>query len=372
MKRTLAIALILVLSLGLLVGCGSSTDAEKLDEILTAVQDLRNTVEALSLSTDAAPAESESADTAEGPAEPAADADPGFTASEVHIAIQPSAAFIPLYIAREEGWIEEALAEYGVDVTWNDFESGPPMNESLASGDSDFGVIGDVPTVSAIAAGQQNEVIAIAAQAADSYAVLVAADSDIATAADLEGKRIATVIGSTGHNLTQKFLGTAGLSIDDVELINISAGDAATVLANHEVDAVSIWEPSVTRLVDNGVAKIIGEGSDCGLAGTNTIVARKAFASENPLITSVILEQYARAASAIDTLDDDTWAKVAEDLSLDVDQVKSILPKYNFSVVIEQEDIDALNDTIAFLVGIDAISEAYDIADYANSSYYAN
>ena len=30
------------------------------------------------------------------------------------------------------------------------------------------------------------------------------------------------------------------------------------------------------------------------------------------------------------------------------------------------------SDTIAFLVGIDAISEAYDIGDYANGSYYAN
>ena len=327
MKRILSLFVILVLSLGLLAGCGGSA--------------------------------------------PASDGSGGNAAAEVHIAIQPSAAFIPLYIAREKGWIEEALAEDGVEVTWNDFESGPPMNESMASGDSDFGVIGDVPTVSAIAAGQQNEVVAIAAQAADSYAVLVAADSDITSAAELEGRRVATVVGSTGHNLTQKFLGTAGLSIDDIELVNISAGDAATVLANHEVDAVSIWEPNVTRLVDSGVAKIIAEGTDVGLAGTNTIVARKAFAEANPEIVSVVLEQYARAAAAIDTLDEETWAKVAEDLSLDVEQVKSILPKYNFSVVITQEDIDALNDTIAFLVGIDAITEAYDIGDYCNGTYYA-
>ena len=30
---------------------------------------------------------------------------------EIHIAIQPSAAFVPLYIAKEKGWIEEALKE---------------------------------------------------------------------------------------------------------------------------------------------------------------------------------------------------------------------------------------------------------------------
>ena len=55
----------------------------------------------------------------------------------VNIAIQPSAAFIPIYIVKEKGWLEEALAEQGVEVTWNSFESGPPMNESLAAGSSD-------------------------------------------------------------------------------------------------------------------------------------------------------------------------------------------------------------------------------------------
>lgn len=314
--------------------------------------------------------EKEAATSEESTVEVAAeDSAAGYTATEVHIAIQPSAAFIPLYVAREKGYIEEALAEYGVEVVWNDFESGPPMNESLASGDSDFGVIGDVPTVSAIAAGQENEVVAIAAQAADSYAVLVAADSDIETASDLKGKKIATVIGSTGHNLTQKFLNEEGLTIDDIELVNISAGDAATVLANGDVDAVAIWEPTVTRLVDNGTAKIIAEGSDVGLAGTNTIVARKAFTQDNPLIVEIVLEQYARAAAELDDLDEETLQKVAEDLSLEPEQVVAILPKYVYSVIPQQEDIDALNDTISFLVGIDAISESYDIGDYVNSSY---
>ncbi len=356
MKKRLLSSILAIGTAVLLTTCGTTTGEVK-QEIKEETAALEETLES----------KEEISSAAENQAEP------GYTASEFHIAIQPSAAFIPLYIAREKGWIEEALSEYGVEVTWNDFESGPPMNESLAAGLSDIGVIGDVPTVSAIAAGQKNEVFAISAQAADSYAVLVSPDSDIQTAADLKGKKVATVVGSTGHNLVQKFLKTADLSIDDLadgEVVNISAGDAAAVLSNGEVDAVAIWEPSVTRLVDSGVARIIGEGSDCGLAGTNTIVARKEFSEANPAIISVLLEQYARAASEIPTLDDETWEKVAEDLSLEPAQVKAILPKYNFSVEITQEDIDSLNDTIDFLVGIERIEEAYDIGEYANSSYY--
>ena len=49
----------------------------------------------------------------------------------VRIAIQPSAAFMPLYIARYAGFIDEALAQKNASVIWQDFESGPPIQDSL-------------------------------------------------------------------------------------------------------------------------------------------------------------------------------------------------------------------------------------------------
>ncbi len=291
------------------------------------------------------------------------------SASTVNIAIQPSAAFVPLFIAKEKGWIEEALKDKGVEVVWNSFESGPPMNESLASGSSDIGVIGDVPTVSAIAAGQDNLVVATTAKAADSYAVLVAPDSTIASAKDLVGKKIGTVIGSTAHNLLRKYFASENLSLDDTELVNIAAGDAATVLSQGEVDAVAIWEPNVTRLTENNTAKIIVEGSEVGLAGTNTMVARKEFAEANPEVLNVILEQYARGAKELETLDEDTLAKVAEYLSLEPEQLKTVVKKFPYTVIPDQDDIDSLNDTIAFLVEIGQITEAYDITDRVVTTY---
>ncbi|MBR1697774.1 MAG: ABC transporter substrate-binding protein, partial [Anaerovibrio sp.] len=112
----------------------------------------------------------------------------GDKAKTVNIAIQPSAAFIPLFVAKEKGWIEEDLKAQGVTVKWNNFESGPPMNESLASGSSDLGVIGDVPIVSAIAAGQKNELVAITCEGPASYAVLAGKNNQLTNPADFKGK----------------------------------------------------------------------------------------------------------------------------------------------------------------------------------------
>lgn len=290
--------------------------------------------------------------------------------NEVHIAIQPSAAFVPLYIAKEKGWIEEALEPYGVSVVWNEFESGPPMNDSLLAEDSDIGVIGDVPVVTVCAPGNDVKLIAIAAQAADSYAMLVPGDSDIQTAADLEGKRVATTFGSTGHNMVEKFLNTVGLTINDINLVNIAAGDAQFALTGGEADAVSIWEPNVTRLCDGIGTRIIGEGSDCGLAGTNGIVARTEYAEANPEVVSAILDQYARAAEQLPSMDEETMKAVAKELSVEPEQMQTIIPKFHYTVEITPEDLASLNDTIAFLNNNQILRTSYDITEQADGSYY--
>ncbi len=292
------------------------------------------------------------------------------TSDTVRIAIQPSAAFIPLYIAKEKGWIEEALAPYGVSVVWNTFESGPPMNDSLLSEDSDIGVIGDVPVVTVCAPGNDVTLIAIAAQAADSYAILIPADSPIQSAADLQGKNVATTFGSTGHNMVEKYLNTAGLSISDINLVNITAGDAASVLTNAQADAVSIWEPNVTRLTADGSVRILASGSECGLAGTNGIVVRDEYAKQNPEVISAILGQYMRAADSIADLDDETLAAVAAALSVEPSQMAQIIPKFNYTVEISQEDILALNDTIRFLNENNIMRKDYDITESTNGSYF--
>ena len=238
----------------------------------------------------------------------------------------------------------------------------------MAADLSDVGTLGDVPTVSAIAAGQDNQVVLIAAEGERAYAILTAADSDIASIADLKGKTIATTIGSTGHNLFEKALSSEGLSFDDVNLINISAGDAATVLANGEAEAVAIWEPNVTRLVENGTAKVLVNGGEVGLLGVNPLVADSKFVAENPTIVKAIIEAYKKGVEEVNDIPEDTLKAVAEYLSLDEQQVLTVASNWDYTVDITQEDIDGLQDTISFLVKIGNLTEEYSIKDYVNDT----
>ncbi len=151
----------------------------------------------------------------------------------------------------------------------------------------------------------------------------------------------------------------------DVVFVNITAKDVEKVLTEHRADAVAIWEPSVTRFVDKGIARILGEGSDCGLAGTNVLVADEVFACDNPVLIKEVRELYRRGAEELEKgTDEETMGKIAEYMKLDKDQLSSLIPKFNYSVDIVKEDTDSLNDTIDFLYNVDQLPRKYDINEH--------
>lgn len=283
----------------------------------------------------------------------------------VRIAIQPSAAFIPLYIARYTNAIENALKKKNVTLVWQDFESGPPMNEFLSAEMTDIGVIGDVPTVLALAGTTKMKLVGIPARGPDAYAMIARADdSSFNSFEDMKGKKIATVFGSTGHNFIEKLLGKAGLSFEDIEFINISASEAEVALSEGFADAVIIWEPNITRIIDRGIAKIVAQGHETDLRGTNGFVVREDYLKENADIIKEILLQYERAAKSLSNLDAEILHKLSLALNVTEAQIKSIMKKYDYSVNVTKEDQKALQDTISFLVSINNLKYEYWVESY--------
>lgn len=46
-----------------------------------------------------------------------------------------------------------------------------------------------------------------------------------------------------------------GMTLNDVQIVNLTAGDAETALLQKQVDAVAFWEPNVTFLLDKKAGK---------------------------------------------------------------------------------------------------------------------
>ena len=143
-------------------------------------------------------------------------------------------------------------------VKWYEFPNAAPLLESLNASHLDAGLVGDGPLSFAVASGA-----AIKAIQASQYlgnAIIVKNGSSIKSAADLKGKKIATVKGSSGQNLVFNALSSAHLPADSVQFVFTTPAEATLALDNGAVDAVATWEPYVSFAIAQSGAVIAVDG----------------------------------------------------------------------------------------------------------------
>jgi sulfonate transport system substrate-binding protein len=212
---------------------------------------------------------------------------------------------------KRRGSLEEKLAPAGVTVSWSEFPSGPPLLEALGAGALEFGATGDVPPLFAQAA-RADLVYAAAAPAPGSQsAILVRKDSPIRTIADLKGKSIAFVRGSSAHNVAVSVLATAGLTLKDVTPVSLGPADAAAAFASGQIDAWSIWEPFFSIAEKDPQTRILTTAT--GIVDTYSyFLANATYAKTNGAILRDVVAVLAREADWSQTHLDDTVKAIAE------------------------------------------------------------
>ena len=75
----------------------------------------------------------------------------------------------------------------------------------------------------------------------------IVANNEIRAVADLKGRKIAFTEGSVSQFYLSVLLKEAGLSLKDIEMVNMTAGDAGAAFVAGRVDAAVTWEPWLTR-----------------------------------------------------------------------------------------------------------------------------
>lgn len=127
-----------------------------------------------------------------------------------------------LALAKSQGALEETFKDQGIEITWSEFSSGPPLLEALGAGALDFGPTGDVPPLFAQAAGGNLLYVGTYAGTPAGSAILVHKDAPLQSLADLKGRKLAFKRGSSAHNFAIKALRKGGLAPDDVTLVDLS------------------------------------------------------------------------------------------------------------------------------------------------------
>lgn len=311
-----------------------------------------------------------SAGSSSGTAE-SADASALNQTDHLNIAVQPIPGYLPLSLLEENGWVEEALKEAGydnVEVTYTEFESGPPENESFASGAQDIGVMGNVPTISAAAAGQSRTILGVAYNGEKTEAILVPEDSEISSVSDLKGKKIGLVIGSIAQDFVERLLDEEGLTDSDVELVNLASTEQQNALATGQVDAIAVWQPMIAQVEAAGSGKVLVDGTGIYKC-ENLISGNTDYINENPEIVQIFMEQYARAAAEVSKDTAGYSEKFAEKYNLDADIVNATISDMNFQVSITDEDIEDFQKTADWLYESGNVKKEVTAKDIVNTTF---
>jgi sulfonate transport system substrate-binding protein len=286
----------------------------------------------------------------------------------INIGIQQSLG--PLLIAKEKGLFEEEFAKDGIKVKWTVFQSGPPHFEAMAANRLDFGAVGNSPVVSAQAAGIPFKEIAVGSDGLKGNAILLPKDSKIKSFKELKGKKIAVAKGSSGFNLLYRAIDQAGLTPDDVEIIQLQPDEAQPAFESGAVDAWSIWEPFISlQTIKNG-AKTLENGESLNVYSPNFVIARTAFTEEHPELAVRFLKVFEKARLFEKEHREEAIELYANSRKIDKNVVQQVLENIQATnLPITEDIIQAQQETADFQYELGAISKKIDTSKVVDNTY---
>lgn len=216
--------------------------------------------------------------------------------ADVKIGMLKLTSSAPLFIALEKGFFEEV----GINASETWFEAAQPIAVATAGGSVDVGATGITASLyNMVAGGQKLWIVADKGREQKGFsssALLVPADSPVASIEDLKGKKVGiTQTGSTFHYMAGRLLENHGLTINDVDLVPLnSIPGLMDSLKSKQVDAVILNEPNISTVVAEGYGKVITQVGDEIDYQTSGIFFSPKFA-ENKDVAVRFMKAYAKA-----------------------------------------------------------------------------
>jgi ABC-type nitrate/sulfonate/bicarbonate transport system substrate-binding protein len=132
---------------------------------------------------------------------------------------------LTLQVGDQKGNTETLLRAAGVlqnlpyKIAFSTFTSGPPQVEGATAGKIDFAITGNSPPIFGAASNAKVKVVSAYDGGGNGDQIVVHADSQIQSIAELRGKKIAVGKGSSAHGHVLGQLDKAGLATSDVTLV---------------------------------------------------------------------------------------------------------------------------------------------------------
>ncbi len=278
-----------------------------------------------------------------------------------------------------EALLEAAGESEGLDyaVDYSLFPTGGGgFLEAVPSGSVDVALMADTPPIFGQVAGVETKIVGVQTTLVDDEStveIFAPADSDIDSAADLEGKKVALTEGTILQYTVLKALEEEGLSYDDITAVNLPPADAVTAYQSGDVDAVAALGPQLAQLTAAGDT-VVADGVGTTTGYQYAVATSAALADEQKMDDLTDYLERVGRAQAWAAENRDVWAEnYAEVIGLPVEIAQILVDRESYEwvpiddevVAAQQEQADAYTDLGLIETELD-VAEEFD--DRLNST----
>ena len=263
---------------------------------------------------------------------------------------------VPTIIEKDQGIFEKEL---GVPVEYAELTSGADQTQALASGDVQvLYAVGATSVILSAANGADIKVLNMYSRSPKAFC-MYSKDETLTTPESLKGKTIAGPTGTNLHELLVSYLAQAGMTLDDVNYVNMTIPDAKAGLDGGSVDVALIAGATAYNAEQQGYHLVAdGEGLISALIAVATT---QKFYDEHPDVIEKLNAAQDEIASYMADSQDETMETVAAALDLDVDAVKEMYGYYDFSTEITGADKEGFQKTADFMYESGMIENELDV-----------
>ncbi|MCI0946197.1 aliphatic sulfonate ABC transporter substrate-binding protein [Clostridioides difficile] len=268
--------------------------------------------------------------------------------SEINLTYVKSPLNVPSIIQKQDDLFGKEFKKDNIKVNFHEITTGPEQTQALAAGEIDFlHALGGTSALIAASNGVELKILNTYSRSPKGFMILTNNNS-IKSAADLVGKKVAGPKGTILHQVLISALDKEGLSMDDVEFVNMGIPEASVALSDGSVDAALIAGPAALKAMKSG-SKLVANGE--GLVDGIIITAVSTdFAEKHPEIVERFMKVEKETLEYVNNNFDEAMEKVAKEVDLSLEETKELYAWYDFSLDITDKDISSLEDTQDFLI----------------------
>ena len=267
-------------------------------------------------------------------------------------------------------WVADAkgyFAEAGIKAKMQQYGTGIEAVQAVVARQADMGPALDFAMLNLAGTAKDNmNVIAALAQPKPGFHKLIAS-GEISGPADLKGKKIGYVEGTSEHYVTQKYLVDAGVQLSDVTLVPLPGlFELVGALKSGDIQASWLWANGVAEALKDAKLKQITD--DSSVLGTVSVflIAGRDWTEKHPEEVARVLTAFNQASTFVNANNDEAAKIIADAVHGDAAQIAQTNPNQNWKLGFAQEQLDALDQIAQFLIGSGKLAKDFDVRSFLN------